>query len=79
VPVVSTDVGDAAWAVGDDRFVVPRSNPDALADAMLRLLRDVDDRLIDQGALRARIDRDLSVERFLDRTQAALFGTSLSR
>ncbi len=77
VPVVATDVGDAAWTVGDDRFVVPPSNPEALAEAILRLLRDVDDRLIDQGALRARIERDLSVERFLDRTQAALFGASI--
>ena len=77
VPVVTTDVGDAAWTVGDDRFVVPPSNPEALAETILRLLRDVDDRLIDQGALRARIERDLSVERFLDRTQAALFGASI--
>jgi len=76
VPVVTTDVGDSAWTVGDDRFVVPPSNPEALAETILRLLRDVDDRLIDQGALRARIDRDLSVERFLDRMQAALFGAS---
>jgi len=77
VPVVTTDAGDAAWVVGDDRFVVPSSNPEALADAMLRMLQDVDDRLIDRGALRARIDRDLSVERFLDRMQAALFGANL--
>ena len=78
VPVVTTDAGDAAWAAGDDRFVVPPANPEALAEAMLRLLRDVDDRLTDQGALRARIDRDLSVERFLDRMQAALFGANMS-
>jgi glycosyltransferase involved in cell wall biosynthesis len=77
VPVVTTDVGDAAWTVGDDRFVVAPSNPEALAEAMLRLLRDVDDRLIDRGALRARIDRDLSVDRFLDRIQAALFGAKV--
>jgi glycosyltransferase involved in cell wall biosynthesis len=77
VPAITTDVGDAAWTVGDDRFVVAPSNPEALAEAMLHLLRDVDDRLIDRGALRARIDRDLSVDRFLDRIQAALFGSNV--
>jgi glycosyltransferase involved in cell wall biosynthesis len=75
VPVAATDVGDSAWTVGDERFIVPPSNPGALAEAMLALLRDIDDRLIDQGALRARIERDLSIDRMLDRTLAALFGS----
>ena len=75
MPVAATDVGDSAWTVGDERFIVPPSNPGALAEAMLALLRDIDDRLIDQGALRARIERDLSIDRMLDRTLAALFGS----
>lgn len=39
LPCVTTDVGDAGAIVGDTGFVVPRRNPQALADAWERTLR----------------------------------------
>jgi glycosyltransferase involved in cell wall biosynthesis len=38
IPCVVTDVGDSAFAVGDAGLVVPPKNPDALADAICKLL-----------------------------------------
>lgn len=73
-PVIATNVGDSAWTVGDDRFIVPIADPRALADTIMRMLEDIEAGLIDGGTLRARIERDLSVDRLLDRTEQALFG-----
>jgi glycosyltransferase involved in cell wall biosynthesis len=39
LPCVVTDVGDTADLVGDAGVVVPKENPEALADGMLRLIR----------------------------------------
>lgn len=36
-PVISTDVGDAAEIIGDDRFICPPQNPDKLALSIYRL------------------------------------------
>lgn len=38
VPCVVTDVGDSAWLVADTGFVVPPSEVDALASALIRML-----------------------------------------
>jgi glycosyltransferase involved in cell wall biosynthesis len=73
-PVIATDVGDSAWTVADDRFIVPIADPPALAETITRMLEDIDAGLIDRGTLRARIERDLSVDRLLDRTEHALLG-----
>ena len=73
-PVIATDVGDSAWLIGDERFIVPPEDPGALAEQVLRLLNDIEDGLADGATLRARIDRELSVERLLDRTEAVLLG-----
>ncbi|MEO8636437.1 MAG: glycosyltransferase [Gemmatimonadales bacterium] len=40
VPCVATDVGDAAWIVGDSGVVVPARNPVALAAGLTMLLRE---------------------------------------
>lgn len=73
-PVIATDVGDSAWTVGDDRFIVPVADPRTLAETIMRLLEDIETGLVDGGTLRARIERELSVERLLDRTEQALRG-----
>lgn len=39
VPVVATDVGDSAWLLGDIGRVVPPEQPQAMADAVISLLR----------------------------------------
>jgi glycosyltransferase involved in cell wall biosynthesis len=38
VPCVTTDIGDSAWIVGDVGIVVPPRDPEALADALGRLV-----------------------------------------
>jgi glycosyltransferase involved in cell wall biosynthesis len=75
-PVIATNVGDSAWTIGDDRFIVPIADPRALADTIMGLLDDIEAGLIDGGTLRARVERELSMERLLDRTEQALFGLS---
>ncbi|MGF6769049.1 glycosyltransferase involved in cell wall biosynthesis [Paraburkholderia sp. GAS199] len=64
VPCVATDVGDTALLVGDTGCVVPRSNPQALAEgiASLLALSAADrERLGDQA--RARMEARFSIER----------------
>jgi glycosyltransferase involved in cell wall biosynthesis len=38
VPCVTTDIGDSAWIVGRAGIVVPPRDPEALADALGRLV-----------------------------------------
>jgi len=56
VPCVVTDIGDAAWIVGDTGLVVPMRDAKALAGA-LQILVDLDDDALKArgGAARARI------------------------
>ena len=66
LPCVVTDVGDSALLVGATGAVVPRSDPDALAQGMLAIC----DRLRAEGAAdpRARIIENFSVDTMVDRT-----------
>jgi glycosyltransferase involved in cell wall biosynthesis len=73
-PVVATDVGDSAWLIGDERSIVPPEDPGALAERILHLLNDIEDDLVDGATLRARIDRELSLQRLLGRMEAVLLG-----
>ena len=57
-PCVVTDAGDAGLIVGDAGWVVPPSNPDALANAIgsaLALRRDADEWQVRRDACRSRI------------------------
>ncbi|HIK26114.1 MAG TPA: glycosyltransferase [Thermosynechococcus sp. M46_R2017_013] len=64
-PCVVTDVGDSARIVGNIGEVVPPRNPDALAEAMARML-DRMKRTPDIGRqARARIVAEFSVERMV--------------
>jgi glycosyltransferase involved in cell wall biosynthesis len=67
---VVTDVGDSALIVGDCGQVVPRSTPDALADAILQQLETLGDGELSQG--RARIVEEFSTAAMVDRTVALL-------
>ena len=70
-PVVVTDVGGNRETVGHGRsgLVVPPADSDALAEAVLKLLRDPDlaRRLGDSA--RARVDEDFSVSRMVRQTE----------
>ncbi len=69
VPCVVTDVGDAAWIVGDTGVVVPSGDPRALAEGWGRVLgasRHHRSALGQQA--RARIVREFGLEAFVQRT-----------
>jgi glycosyltransferase involved in cell wall biosynthesis len=66
LPVVATDVGDAARILGDAGRVVPPRDPAALADAIASLKADAAARLTMGRAARRRIEQHFSLQRSLD-------------
>ena len=67
-PCVTTDVGDAALIVGDTGWVVPPSQPEALADAIIRALqarRDEAAWAVRCAAARSRIQENFSIEKMV--------------
>ncbi len=72
-PCVVTDVGDSAWIVGAPDQVVPASDPQALAEALLRLIQLPERLRAERGlAARARIETEFGVDALVTRTLAAL-------
>ena len=69
VTCVVTNVGDSAWLVGNLGEVVPLRNPDALKNAMRKLL---DRRPQTPARTRRRIAEQFSVEKLVDGTEQAL-------
>jgi glycosyltransferase involved in cell wall biosynthesis len=69
-PVVCTDVGGVAEAVGDAGIVVPPRDPVAFADGCLFLLEDGDERRARAAAARSRVDEWFTVARWLGAYQS---------
>ena len=62
IPCVTTDVGDAAWIVGESGLVVPPSDPDAMAHAIRGLvLADATRRRALGELARARVEREFDI------------------
>jgi glycosyltransferase involved in cell wall biosynthesis len=76
VPCVVTDVGDSAWIVGDTGIVVPPKNPEALKNAIEKLIEktNLDDR--NRQEIRQLIVEKFSVRQLVLNTKAALLGES---
>lgn len=73
-PCVVTDVGDSARIVGAAGEVVPPRDPDALADALARMLYRIEREPDIGGLARARIANEFSVERMVARSESVLCG-----
>ncbi|MHC0066587.1 glycosyltransferase [Nostoc sp. UIC 10890] len=76
VPCVVTDVGDSAWIVGDTDVVVPPKNPEALKNAMKKLIETIGIYGCDRTQIRQRIIDHFSVAQLALKTEAALLGLS---
>lgn len=72
-PVVATDVGDAARIGGGLALIVPRGNPEKLANAWEQLLDEPVEVSLTRTAMgRERITTEYGMARLAERTQAAL-------
>lgn len=71
VPCVVTDVGDAAWIVGDTGAVVPEADPEALGRELSRLLLDPNRRGAGTAA-RPRIEKEFSMDALVRATERVL-------
>lgn len=67
-PSVTTDVGDAAFIVGNDEWVAPPRNPKLLADAVVRALGDIEKfgRPLVGRRCRSRIKEHFALERMVE-------------
>ena len=79
-PCVSTDVGDAAWIIGDTGLIVPPRDPEALATAMETMIK----RLESEGetlrqAARERIMANFSLSVLVDHTERLLYNEVCKR
>ncbi len=70
LPVVATDVGDAARIVGDAGLIVPPRDPDALASALAKLRDDAVLRRSLGEKARAQIERSFGLRRSIDAFEA---------
>ncbi|WP_274629293.1 glycosyltransferase [Arvimicrobium flavum] len=79
-PVISTDVGDAAAIVEDTGFIVPASDPPALAEAMKRMVSIDPSRYAAMSrAARQRIESTYSLQHVAARYRAFLCETARDR
>lgn len=73
-PCVVTDVGDSAHIVGEVGEVAPPRDPNALANALKRMLGRIDENAELGRQARARIVSQFAVEHMVMRTDSILFG-----
>jgi glycosyltransferase involved in cell wall biosynthesis len=72
-PVVATSTGDTPVIVGDTGIVVPPRDPVALGAGIVELLERTDaEGRVERDRIRARIQREFSVDRLVERTEDAL-------
>jgi glycosyltransferase involved in cell wall biosynthesis len=71
VPCVATDVGDAAFILGDLGRIVPPRNPRALADAWIAALAQEPAPEM-RSRRRRRIEENFNLDVMIDRTEQAL-------
>ncbi len=76
VTCVVTDVGDSAWIVGNSDVVVPPKNPEALKNAMNKLIETLRKNECDHTQIRQRIIDHFSVAQLVFKTEVALLGLS---
>ncbi|MFN6538010.1 MAG: glycosyltransferase [Nostoc sp. EkiNYC01] len=76
VPCVVTNVGDSALIVGNPNVVVPPKNPEALKNALNKLIESFSIDSCDRTQIRQRIIDQFSVAELVLKTQAALLALS---
>ena len=72
VPCAATDVGGSAVIVGDTGLIVPPKNPQALADAAVKLLTKKDLRIKLGKDARSRIIKEFSIDKITDKYENLL-------
>ncbi|MEA5571824.1 glycosyltransferase [Calothrix sp. UHCC 0171] len=71
-PCIVTDVGDSAWILGNQGFVIPPGKPQALQSAVLQLIMEMSLGNYTQSEVRQRIVENFSVPQLLQKTESNL-------
>lgn len=74
IPTIATDVGDAAYIVGDQGVIIPPKNPQALIEAIMFQLKQFPSK----DEIRNRIVANFSVSQMVDQTLKTLTDASVS-
>ena len=75
LPIIATDVGDAAYIVGDGEIIVPPRDNKALTDAIGRLVAEPETARKMGKMARERIEKQFSLKKALSRLSIIHKGT----